>query len=402
LIVHDVGTGDIVHRLRGHQNAINDVALEPDGKFAVTVARDGEIRFWDIQGNAGELRGMTVGGDAYALALNPDGTRIAVSVGDPFTAPEEAAAARISILNAATGQELGRISAHRAPVNSLAFSPDGRRLLSTSADGSATLWQITRSEGELSTAEIFSLDDQDAPFFRASFGPDGERALVGGYQNEMRLWNLTTGDAERHFVDDQGHSAAVVAVAFSPDGSQALSGGADGRVILWDVESGRVLHRLGEHEDTVMSVAFSPDGRSAVSGSLDQKIVRWNLETGEEIRAYEAHEGGVMRVAFSPDGMLILSAARDGTVQMWDLMHDMPARRFSVGNVQMDDLVFSADGRRVYSTSNRVHEWLLPRLMPIDELMTQVNQNRYVPVLDCEQQEQFLFMGDCEGEANGS
>ena len=94
--------------------------------------------------------------------------------------------------------------------------------------------------------------------------------------------------------------------------------------------------------------------------------------------------------------MLLMSASRDGTVQMWDVLHNMSVRRFGMGNVSMDDLAFSADGHRVFSTSKRVQEWLLPRLMPIEQMMAEIPANRYVPVLNCDQQEEYLLLNECE------
>jgi hypothetical protein len=76
----------------------------------------------------------------------------------------------------------------------------------------------------------------------------------------------------------------------------------------------------------------------------------------------------------------------------------MSVRRWGAGNIPMNDLIFSADGSRVYSTSSRVHEWLLPHLMPLDQMMAQVHRNRYIPDLDCEQQETILFL-ECEDES---
>jgi WD40 repeat protein len=113
-----------------------------------------------------------------------------------------------------------------------------------------------------------------------TFSPDGRRALSGAADKTVRLWDVESGRALRVF---EGHSSGVLSVAYSPGGRRALSGAADKTVRLWDVESGRALRVLEGHSDRVLSVAFSPDGRHALYA--ENGVMRVSDVTDSAIRS---------------------------------------------------------------------------------------------------------------------
>jgi WD40 repeat protein len=101
-----------------------------------------------------------------------------------------------------------------------------------------------------------------------AFSPDGKRALSGSgaYGDGLRLWDLATGQPLKTLT---GKALMSTSVAFSPDGKRALWGSVDGRLRLWDLTTGQALKILQGHTKEIRSVAFSPDGKRALSGSLD-------------------------------------------------------------------------------------------------------------------------------------
>jgi WD40 repeat protein len=91
-----------------------------------------------------------------------------------------------------------------------------------------------------------------------AFSPDGRKVLSGSRDNTLKLWDAASGGLLRTFA---GHSHEVLSVAFSPDGRQVLSGSRDNTLKLWGAASGALIHTFEGHSDVVSSVAFSPDGR---------------------------------------------------------------------------------------------------------------------------------------------
>jgi WD40 repeat protein len=132
-----------------------------------------------------------------------------------------------------------------------------------------------------------------------AFSLDGKQIVSGSSDKTVRLWDVATGAALQRL---EGHSDWVWSVAFSPDGKQIVSGSSDETVRLWDVATGAALQKLEGHSGWVRSVAFSLDGKQIVSGSEDKTVRLWDVATGAALQKLEGHSGLVWSVAFSPDG----------------------------------------------------------------------------------------------------
>ncbi|MFB2897811.1 NACHT and WD repeat domain-containing protein [Aerosakkonemataceae cyanobacterium BLCC-F50] len=160
---------------------------------------------------------------------------------------------------------------------------------------------------------------QQSQVISVAFSPDGKRIVSGSGDSTVRLWDATTGKPIGSPL--KAHESGVFSVAFSPDGKQIVSGSYDKTVRLWDATTGKPIGSpLTGHDSGVSSVAFSPDGKQIVSGSLDSTVRLWDATTGKPIGSpLTGHDSGVNSVAFSPDGKQIVSSSLDSTVRLWDI-----------------------------------------------------------------------------------
>ena len=148
-----------------------------------------------------------------------------------------------------------------------------------------------------------------------AFSPDGATLASSSEDKTIEMWKL---DAGKRWYTLTGHSDWVTCVAFSPDGAILASGGRDKMIHIWDLNKGKWWYALAGHADRVSAVAFSRDGQVLASGSRDKTVQLWNLNKGRRMSALTGHAGGVEAVAFSAGGEFLASGSRDKTLQLWD------------------------------------------------------------------------------------
>ncbi|MCK4764755.1 MAG: hypothetical protein KAW12_21330, partial [Candidatus Aminicenantes bacterium] len=149
-----------------------------------------------------------------------------------------------------------------------------------------------------------------------AFSPDGKTILTGSKDKTARLWDLQG----KKLHEFKGHKDYVSSVAFSLDGKTILTGSRDATARLWDLQ-GNTLHEFKGHIGGVTSVAFSPDGRTILTSSKDNTARLWDMQ-GNAIQEFKGHTEEITSVAFAPDGKTILTGSKDKTARLWDLRGD--------------------------------------------------------------------------------
>jgi WD40 repeat protein/tetratricopeptide (TPR) repeat protein len=263
-----------------------------------------------------------------SIAFSPDGKAVLTGSYDNTA----------RLWDAATGRAIGAPMRHQSRIYIVAFSPDGRAVLTGSGDDTARLWDATT--GRPLTRPL----RHDGMVVCAAFSPDGKTVLTGSRDQTARLWDAASGQP---VGSPMRHQRLVTAVAFRPDGRSILSGSEDHTARLWDAATGRPIRPPMPHPHCVVHVAFSPDGRSALTGCQDGAARLWDAATGRPIASSMRHNGAVIRVAFSPDGRSILTASHDHTARLWDATTGQPISPPMPHPGEVLRVAFSPDGRSV-------------------------------------------------------
>ena len=276
-----------------------------------------------------------------AVAFSPDG-RFIVSGSSDKT---------LKVWDAANRALLKTLSGHDRPVSSVAFSPDGRFIVSGSWDKTLKLWDAANG------ALLKTFKGHGDLVQSVAFSRDGRFIVSGSRDQTLKLWDAASG---RELRTLQGHTNWVRSVAFSPDGRFIVSGSDDGTLNFWDAANGALLKTFNGHDRPVSSVAFSPDGRSIVAGSLDHTLELWDAASGAPLETFKGHRSDVYSVAFSPDGRFIVSGSRDNTLKLWDAANGALLKTFNGHDGDVHCVAFSPDGRFIVSGSD-AHPQVLGR-----------------------------------------
>jgi WD40 repeat protein len=258
-------------------------------------------RIWDL--STGEELAACKGHDRliWSVAISPDGARIATT-SDDRTA---------RIWDIATGASSVICKGHSAGIRSVAFSPDGERLATASDDHTVKVWDATT--GLL----LPNCMNHEEGVWSVTFNFDGSKMATSSADSTARIWDSST---DKELMRFEGHNETVRSVVFSPNGTLLATAGDDKTARIWDAATGRQMVICKGHEHAIHSVAFSPNGNRIATGGLESTVNIWDVSTGALIAQCKEHHAGkwAWSVAFSPDGKWIATAGRGQSVKIWD------------------------------------------------------------------------------------
>ncbi len=404
--IWDATDGRLLHTLTGHLASARSAQFSSDGRRVVTTSfgtkysykfernggssssggtsmslRDPFIAmFWDAGTGAasGGVRNRArqplpfFGGsdDQQAVVISPFTRMVNIQNWPP---PGELVPFHPARIYDATGREVLGLSGDGTGVDLVAFSPDGRKLLTASSarvrraaitSGGGTRSGSSGSANNGMTAQLWnaktgellaSMAGHESKLYVATFSPDGRRLLTGD-SKRMYLWDTTTGKELSGFEkpSQAGYGS------FSPDGQRIL-GNQWGTATLWDASTGRQLLRIKIQEGQVGQASFSPDGKRILLCGIYGSNDICDATTGQPVgRSFAAgtqsglavpptRDAAIVQGLFSPDGRLVATLDAKGVVHLWDVTSRAPAAVLLATlrghKAAVQQIAFSPDGR---------------------------------------------------------
>jgi WD40 repeat protein len=369
--------------LRGHQGAVNSAEFSPDSTRIVTTSNDSTARVWRVDG-----RGVPVvleghQDEVVEAVVSPDGTRLLTVSRDgtaiiwsearpPIRLPlpirprpakyprrlavftrdgrhvyttSSAKDGVVSVWRTERTDQPVMLAGHEGEVTHAAYSPDGTRIVTTSADATARVW---RADG---TGVPVVLRGHQGPVNSAEFSPDGTRIVTTSNDGTARVWRA---DGTGVPVVLEGHEDQVKYAEFSPDGARIVTASADGTAGLWQEDGTGTAYGIRAHQGEVVHATFSPNGRLLLTcGDVTGKI--WPAAGAEmPISVLYGHRMGVLHATFSLDSRNVVTTSSDGTAIVWRLNAEGQLVSKVVLEGHRDvvwDAMFSPDGTRIVTAS---------------------------------------------------
>jgi len=300
----------------GHEGEVRSLALSPDGQVLASGAGDSAVRLWDIA--AGREIGQLAGGlgGTRHLAWSADGQRLIASGTDGVLRVWDVARQRLE----------RQFSVELELLDEMAVAPTGDTAAVIAWDflnGRAriTLWDVPAGKKRRQMEMVTS----DFGPSGAAFSPDGRVLASSLADGAIHLWDVGTG--KKLGECNGGGKDVLFTVIFSPDGRSLVSVpiemlGQEERIIrLWDIATGKEVRQFRGSARWVPGAAFSPDGRTLFTGGVDGTLRLWEVATGKQRAILKGDQPMISCVAFAPGGAFLISGSHDSTILVWDARH---------------------------------------------------------------------------------
>lgn len=300
----------------GHRADIRALSLSSDDKMLAS-ASNGSLKIWNIK-TQNCIRTFECG---YALccAFLP-GDKVVV-VGTK--------AGELQLFDVASATLLDSVDAHEGAIWSLALHPEGRSVVSGSADKSAKFWDFKivqeeilgtkRTTPKLKLVHSRTLKVSD-DILSLKFSPDGKLLAVALLDNTVKVF---FNDSLKLYLNLYGHKLPVLSMDISYDSKLIVTSSADKNIRIWGLDFGDCHKALFGHQDSILQVAFVPhnsdnNGHHFFSSSKDKTIRYWDADKFEQIQRLDGHHGEVWSIVISHSGNFFVSAGHDKSIRVWD------------------------------------------------------------------------------------
>jgi RNA polymerase sigma factor (sigma-70 family) len=325
-----------------HATGTSRAAFTRDNKTVIVSDMGGQVIYWDVATGKEIRRFRADPSNISAMALSPDGKRLAIG-----------SWGKVRLLDAKTGAAHSTWGVTNDSVTQIAFTPDGKTAGLRYQGKSIELWDVARGK------KLHTLEGHTGNVFTFTFAPDGKTLASGSWQDpNVRIWDVATGRQVRAFAA----ASDVLGVAFAPDGKTLATCGNGSRIRFWDPATGKRLRESNSPDaNGVTDLYYLPDGKTLVGrGGLGVRA--WDAESGKMLRQSEGGYRNFGHLALSPDGTLLATSwGGPHTFDVWDAGTLKFHRAFAGHRQRVTCLAFAPGGKTLFSgadiTGDRLTEW---------------------------------------------
>ncbi len=341
--------------LAGHKGRLQHLAFSHEGQRLATADARGEIRLWDLsRGGSAE--------DNSSVLLTANRTPIRALVfarNDKWLAARDGTGdLRIWDL-AADVRSASPLQGHKAIIQQIAFSPDGRDLITADEQAEVRIWRL--GAGSPPQGDILLPGSREKTHHMA-FGPNARHFLLAAANGETRIWDVRAPNAAKTATLLTGHRGNVVHARFTPDGKKVVSADENGGILLWDLSAPQIARSsvpLGGHQVKIDQLVINANGRRLLTGDANGEVRLWKMtEDKVDSSAVQLHgyDSWIANIAFSDDGDWLAAKDSRGELRLWnistsDAIHNPVVLHGNEG--ELLQVSFSHDGHWLATTDDR-------------------------------------------------
>ena len=299
----------------GHRTDIRCVALSSDDRMLATASQ-GSLKIWNVR-TTSCIRTLDCG-YALSIAFLPGDRAVIIGTKE----------GKLELFDIASSTTLDTISAHEKDVWSLHVHPDGKSLVTGSADKSAKFWDFrvvqeeilgtTRKQPKLTLVQTRTLKLSD-DVLCLRFSPDARLLAVSDLSNTVKVFFT---DTLKPYLTLYGHKLPILSLSISYDSKLIVTSSADKNIRIWGLDHGDCHRALFAHQDSILSVAFMPNnsegnGHHFFSASKDRTAKYFDADKFEQIQKLEGHHGEIWALAVANSGEFLVSASHDKSIRIW-------------------------------------------------------------------------------------
>ncbi|KAL6249059.1 beta transducin [Rhinocladiella similis] len=301
--------------MSGHRSDVRCVALSSDDRMLATASH-GSLKIWNTRTQSC-LRTLDCG-YALCMAFLPGDKIVVVGTRE----------GTLEIFDIAASNLLDTVDAHERDIWALQVSPDGKSLVTGSADKSAKFWQFkvvqeevlgtTRKNARLTLVHSRTLKVAD-DILSVCFSPDERLLAVSTLDSTVKVFFV---DSLKLFLTLYGHKLPVLSMDISYDSKLIVTSSADKNVRVWGLDFGDCHKAFFAHQDSILSVLFVPNnnegnGHHFFSASKDKTIKYYDADKFEQIQKLDGHKGEIWAMAIAHSGEFLVSASHDKSIRIW-------------------------------------------------------------------------------------
>ncbi len=320
----------------GWEGPARSLAVRFDNQQFAVGLESGQVFIGNF-GDGSTIRKLPTKSAVTSLAFSQDNQKLACTTAD-----------KRLLVYATQDWALQQETPMLAAATDLVFSADHRRLWTTDDAGKVSEWAVTAPK------EVRSYQGHGGAVYGLAYTGDGKTIVSCSADQTLRTWDVLGGNQKQQFG---GHQAPVYGLARSPDSALVCSTSGDKSIRLWNLQAGNQLTQLPSGDQTAYSVAFHPDGRTVAAAGADKKIRIFDVLSGTLQRTLEGHPDYIHRVVYNPGGTRLLSCGYSGRVFFWNPDGTLAAQH------RLSDVLnaasYSPDGAKIVVGGSSGHAYVI-------------------------------------------